>query len=163
MWVNNQTIYNCTSAVLMFVVHWAFGELETLNLYYNRLPSLQDIFSLHKLQKLKDTGLAAQSVVKKHPHYRCTWSTQWPNSASLVHDLSSLSVAVMIKQIRVLSVKCVLCSLSLQMTVQCETEKKGSSHAFLIRGNLDTNHKKHALIQEQRAGNDPISTRVIVI
>jgi len=44
--------------------------LERLNLYYNRLASLQDVFSLHKLQNLKELDLRLNPVVKRHPHYR---------------------------------------------------------------------------------------------
>ncbi|XP_016426372.1 centrosomal protein of 72 kDa [Sinocyclocheilus rhinocerous] len=44
--------------------------LERLNLYYNRLASLQDVFSLHKLHNLKELDLRLNPVVRKHPLYR---------------------------------------------------------------------------------------------
>ncbi|XP_027026670.1 centrosomal protein of 72 kDa isoform X2 [Tachysurus fulvidraco] len=44
--------------------------LENLNLYYNRISSLQDILSLGSLQNLKELDLRLNPVVKNHPYYR---------------------------------------------------------------------------------------------
>lgn len=44
--------------------------LENLNLYYNRLASLQDVLALGSLQNLKELDLRLNPVVNKDPYYR---------------------------------------------------------------------------------------------
>ncbi|XP_060756283.1 centrosomal protein of 72 kDa isoform X2 [Neoarius graeffei] len=44
--------------------------LENLNLYYNRISSLQDVQSLGSLQNLKELDLRLNPVVQKDPYYR---------------------------------------------------------------------------------------------
>ncbi|XP_073703024.1 centrosomal protein of 72 kDa [Garra rufa] len=92
--------------------------LERLNLYYNRLASLQDVFSLHKLQNLKELDLRLNPVVKKHPHYRLY----------LVHAMTKLR--------------------KLDDCPVRDRERKAALMHFSSEANLDTNHKKHALIQD---------------
>ncbi|KAF4102716.1 hypothetical protein G5714_015599 [Onychostoma macrolepis] len=92
--------------------------LERLNLYYNRLASLQDIFSLHKLQNLKELDLRLNPVVKKHPHYRLY----------LVHAMTKLR--------------------KLDDCPVRDRERKAALMHLSSEANLDTNHKKHALIQD---------------
>ncbi|KAK1806154.1 hypothetical protein P4O66_000046 [Electrophorus voltai] len=50
------------------IVH--LNLLETLNLYYNQISSLQDILALRKLQNLIELDLRLNPVVKKEPFYR---------------------------------------------------------------------------------------------
>ncbi|ROL41491.1 Centrosomal protein of 72 kDa [Anabarilius grahami] len=92
--------------------------LERLNLYYNRLASLQDIFSLHKLQNLKELDLRLNPVVKRHPHYRLY----------LVHAMTKLR--------------------KLDDGPVRDRERKAALMHFSSEANLDTNHKKHVLIQD---------------
>ncbi|XP_067303967.1 centrosomal protein of 72 kDa isoform X2 [Pseudorasbora parva] len=92
--------------------------LERLNLYYNRLASLQDVFSLHKLQNLKELDLRLNPVVKRHPHYRLF----------LVHAMTKLR--------------------KLDDCPVRDRERKAALMHFSSEANLDTNHKKHVLIQD---------------
>ncbi|KAK2903658.1 hypothetical protein Q8A67_008371 [Cirrhinus molitorella] len=92
--------------------------LERLNLYYNRLASLQDVFSLHKLQNLKELDLRLNPVVKKHPHYRLY----------LVHAMTKLR--------------------KLDDCPVRDRERKAALMHFSSEANLDTNQKKHVLIQD---------------
>ncbi|XP_077077692.1 centrosomal protein of 72 kDa isoform X1 [Siphateles boraxobius] len=92
--------------------------LERLNLYYNRLASLQDVFSLHKLQNLKELDLRLNPVVKRHPHYRLY----------LVHAMTKLR--------------------KLDDYPVRDRERKAALMHFSSEANLDTNHKKHVLIQD---------------
>ncbi|KAI4894458.1 hypothetical protein NFI96_008062 [Prochilodus magdalenae] len=54
--------------------------LEKLNLYYNRLSSLEDVLTLRQLQNLKEVDLRLNPVVQKQPYYRLY----------LVHAISKL-------------------------------------------------------------------------
>uniref|UniRef100_A0A8C1KV33 Centrosomal protein of 72 kDa n=1 Tax=Cyprinus carpio TaxID=7962 RepID=A0A8C1KV33_CYPCA len=89
--------------------------LERLNLYYNRLASLQDVFSLHKLQNLKELDLRLNPVVNKHPLYRL----------HLVHAMTKLR--------------------KLDDCPVRDRERRAALMHFSSEANLDTNHKKHAL------------------
>ncbi|XP_018933065.2 centrosomal protein of 72 kDa isoform X1 [Cyprinus carpio] len=89
--------------------------LERLNLYYNRLASLQDVFSLHKLQNLKELDLRLNPVVNKHPLYRL----------HLVHAMTKLR--------------------KLDDCPVRDRERRAALMHFSSEPNLDTNHKKHAL------------------
>ncbi|XP_076868610.1 centrosomal protein of 72 kDa isoform X2 [Brachyhypopomus gauderio] len=44
--------------------------LETLNLYYNKISSLQDVLALRKLTNLNELDLRLNPVVKQEPSYR---------------------------------------------------------------------------------------------
>ncbi|KAK7146765.1 hypothetical protein R3I94_009564 [Phoxinus phoxinus] len=92
--------------------------LERLNLYYNRLASLQDVFSLHKLQNLKELDLRLNPVVKRHPHYRLY----------LVHAMTKLR--------------------KLDDYPVRDRERRAALMHFSSEANLDTDHKKHVLIQD---------------
>uniref|UniRef100_A0A8B9JBG8 Centrosomal protein of 72 kDa n=1 Tax=Astyanax mexicanus TaxID=7994 RepID=A0A8B9JBG8_ASTMX len=54
--------------------------LEKLNLYYNRISSLEEVLTLCRLQNLQELDLRLNPVVQKHPHYRLY----------LVHAISKL-------------------------------------------------------------------------
>ncbi|XP_039516849.1 centrosomal protein of 72 kDa isoform X1 [Pimephales promelas] len=98
--------------------------LERLNLYYNRLASLQDVFSLHKLQNLKELDLRLNPVVKRHPHYRLY----------LVHAMTKLR--------------------KLDDCPVRDRERRAALMHFSSEANLDTNHKKHVLIQDTTSSSE---------
>ncbi|XP_067094526.1 centrosomal protein of 72 kDa isoform X2 [Osmerus mordax] len=54
--------------------------LERLNLYYNRIPSIEEVRVLCKLTTLKDLDLRLNPLTKRDPHYRLY----------LIHALSNL-------------------------------------------------------------------------
>ncbi|RXN27540.1 centrosomal of 72 kDa-like protein [Labeo rohita] len=105
--------------------------LERLNLYYNRLASLQDVFSLHKLQNLKELDLRLNPVVKKHPHYRLY----------LVHAMTKLR--------------------KLDDCPVRDRERKAALMHFSSEANLDTNHKKDALIQDTTCRSSELRIKVL--
>ncbi|KAI2654858.1 Centrosomal protein of 72 kDa [Labeo rohita] len=105
--------------------------LERLNLYYNRLASLQDVFSLHKLQNVKELDLRLNPVVKKHPHYRLY----------LVHAMTKLR--------------------KLDDCPVRDRERKAALMHFSSEANLDTNHKKDALIQDTTCRSSELRIKVL--
>nr|XP_055067534.1 centrosomal protein of 72 kDa isoform X1 [Misgurnus anguillicaudatus] len=92
--------------------------LETLNLYYNKLDSLQDIFTLHKLQNLKDLDLRLNPVVRRHPPYRLYF----------VHAMVKLR--------------------KLDDCPVRDRERKAALLHFSSETNLDQNHKKNVVTQD---------------
>ncbi|XP_056618734.1 centrosomal protein of 72 kDa [Triplophysa dalaica] len=92
--------------------------LENLNLYYNRLESLQDVFSLHKLQNLRDLDLRLNPVVRRHPHYRLYF----------IHTITKLR--------------------KLDDCPVRDRERKAALLHFSSENNLDQIHKKQVLTQE---------------
>uniref|UniRef100_A0A672MEF2 Centrosomal protein of 72 kDa n=1 Tax=Sinocyclocheilus grahami TaxID=75366 RepID=A0A672MEF2_SINGR len=98
--------------------------LERLNLYYNRLASLPDVFSLHKLQNLKELDLRLNPVVRKHPLYRLY----------LVHTMTKLR--------------------KLDDCPVRDRERKAALMHFSSEANLDTNHKKHASTQDTTCSSE---------
>uniref|UniRef100_A0A673JT21 Centrosomal protein of 72 kDa-like n=1 Tax=Sinocyclocheilus rhinocerous TaxID=307959 RepID=A0A673JT21_9TELE len=94
--------------------------LERLNLYYNRLASLQDVFSLHKLHNLKELDLRLNPVVRKHPLYRLylvhamtKLRKLGASSVCLSLSLFSLSLSLSLSLLRIKAMQKMMKTLSL--------------------------------------------------
>lgn len=80
----------------------------------------------------------------------CTWSMQWPNSANSVHHLFSLCFWLGCPNQAnqcFESVNVVFLSVIDDYPVR-DRERKAALMHFSSEANLDTNHKKHVLIQD---------------
>ncbi|XP_065155101.2 centrosomal protein of 72 kDa isoform X2 [Paramisgurnus dabryanus] len=105
--------------------------LETLNLYYNKLDSLQDIFTLHKLQNLKDLDLRLNPVVRRHPHYR----------------LYFIHAMVKLRKLDDCPVR--------------DRERKAALLHFSSETNLDQNHKKNVLTQDTSCRSSDLRIKAV--
>ncbi|KAA0702617.1 Centrosomal protein of 72 kDa [Triplophysa tibetana] len=106
-------------------------SLENLNLYYNRLESLQDVFSLLKLQNLRELDLRLNPVVRRHPHYRLYF----------IHAITRLR--------------------KLDDCPVRDRERKAALLHFSSENNLDQIHKKQDLTQDANCRSSELRIKAV--
>ncbi|XP_022541098.2 centrosomal protein of 72 kDa isoform X1 [Astyanax mexicanus] len=100
--------------------------LEKLNLYYNRISSLEEVLTLCRLQNLQELDLRLNPVVQKHPHYRLY----------LVHAISKLR--------------------KLDDCAVRDRERSAALMHFSVESALEPDHSSQLLTEEKRErSSDP--------
>lgn len=140
------------SVMLMFVGDWAFGDAgETESVLQQTSVSAGRLFSAQAAES-EGTGLAAQSCDQETPALPIVpgpRDDQTPQAWCII-CLLSRSLCCCDDQTNqcFISVKMFLCSSVADDCPVRDRERKAALMHFSSEANLDTNHKKHALIQD---------------